>query len=161
MCAAWGRLTVADLPLHYDPQGLSALLDTMFHPDARRRYGSVVLVELGHVRLSLTPPEDCLRPGAIISGPTLMGLADVGAFAVIAAHLGPVTMALTTTLTINFLRAAYGDAPLIADAHLLKLGRRLATAEVRFSQESVGLVAQATVGFALPGEKGASPTADG
>jgi uncharacterized protein (TIGR00369 family) len=145
-------LTVPDLPLHYDPASLSALIDTMFHPGARARYGSVVSVEPGHVRLSLTPPEDCLRPGAIVSGPTLMGLADVGAFAVIAAHLGPVTMALTTTLTINFLRAAHGHAPLIADAHLLKLGRRLASAEVRLSQERVGLVAQATVGFALPDE---------
>jgi len=54
----------------------------------------------------------------------------------------PAGIALTTTLTINFLGAGQRAAPSVADAQRLKLGRRLATAELRLSQEVVGLVAQ-------------------
>ncbi len=91
-----------------------------------------------------------IRPGGIVSGPTLMGLVDVAAYAVVLAHIGPVAMAVTNSLNIAFLRACRLE-PVMADARLLKLGRRLATVDVRIWQRvEDNLIAQATVGYTLP-----------
>jgi uncharacterized protein (TIGR00369 family) len=59
-------------------------------------------------------------------------------------------MAVTNSLTINFLRPCQLET-IMADARLLRLGRRLATVEVRLWQgREDRLVAVATVGYALP-----------
>ncbi|MCH8685264.1 PaaI family thioesterase [Pedomonas mirosovicensis] len=136
--------------LHFDTEALSAFLDQAFSPKARGLLGAVELVELDHVRMRLDPRPSMLRPGGVVSGPAMMGLVDVAAYAVILAHIGPVAMAMTNTLTINFLRVCRME-PVYADARLLKLGRRLASVDVRLWQGSEDrLVAQATVGYALP-----------
>lgn len=118
---------------------------------ATERQAGIVSIEPGRVRLRLEPDEGALRPGGIVSGPTQMGLADRAAYAVILAHIGPVAMAVTSNLNMSFLRAvAFG--PVHADAALLKLGRRLATVDVRLWQdEPANVVAQATVTYAIPG----------
>lgn len=129
---------------------LSSFLDAAFPAAVRPSFGEVVSIDPNHVRMRLDPGPETIRPGNIVSGPTLMGVADVAAYAVVLAHIGPVAMAVTNTLTINFLRACTCEA-VVADASLLKLGRRLATVEVRLWQGSEDhLVAQATVGYALP-----------
>lgn len=131
-------------------EDLSAFLDDAFPAAARAGLGRVVSVELDHVRMDLEPAPQMLRPGGIVSGPTLMGLTDVAAYAVVLAHIGPVAMAVTNTLNITFLRPCRTER-VIADARLLKLGRRLATIDVRLWQGTeAGLVAQATVGYVLP-----------
>ncbi len=113
-------------------------------------FGEIVSVDLNHVRMRLDPGPEMLRPGDVVSGPTLMGLADVAAYAVVLAHIGPVPMAVTNSLNIHFLRFCRREA-VYADAGLLKLGRRLATIDVRLWQGSQGaLVAQATVAYSLP-----------
>jgi uncharacterized protein (TIGR00369 family) len=79
-----------------------------------------------------------------------MALVDVAAYAVILAHIGPVAMAVTSSLNIHFLRGCK-VAPVYADAHLLKLGRRIATVDVRLWQDDeTRLVAQATTGYVVP-----------
>src|SRR5471030_2453546 len=45
-----------------------------------------------------------LRPGGTVSGPTLMALADVAMYVVLLSAIGPVGLAVTTNLNINFLR---------------------------------------------------------
>jgi uncharacterized protein (TIGR00369 family) len=57
---------------------------------------------------------------------------------------------VTTSLTMHFLRPARpGD--LIADALLLRLGKRIATAEVRLWTEGPDrIAAHATVAYAIP-----------
>jgi uncharacterized protein (TIGR00369 family) len=136
--------------LRLDATGLTGFLDQAFPPAARASLGQVVSVDLGHVRMALDPTPDMLRPGGIVSGPTLMAVADVAAYAVILAHLGPTPMAVTNTLNITFLRSCR-LARIVADARLLKLGRRLATVDVRLWQASFEKpVAQATIGYALP-----------
>ena len=70
-----------------------------------------------------------LRPGGTVSGPTLMTLADTGLYSAILATLGPVAMAVTTNLNINFLRKPE-PGRLRAETRLLKLGKRLAVGEV-------------------------------
>jgi uncharacterized protein (TIGR00369 family) len=137
-------------PLAFDLAGLAAFLDQAFPEKARPALGRLVAIAPGHARLVLDPTEDMIRPGGIVSGPVLMGLVDVAAYAAILAHIGPVPMAVTHTLTMNFLRGC-PVAPVIADARLLKLGRRLATVDVRLWQEDEHQpVAQATAGYALP-----------
>ncbi|MEK7456406.1 MAG: PaaI family thioesterase [Pseudomonadota bacterium] len=137
-------------PLQLDLEALGAFLDAAFPTEARASLGSLVEIAPGRVRMLLEPTPAMARPGGIVSGPSLMALADVAAYAVIAAHHGPEPMAVTHGLTISFLRACQFE-PIYADACLLKLGRRLSTIDVRIWQGSENrLVAQATVGYAQP-----------
>src|SRR2546423_6747416 len=69
-----------------------------------------------------------LRPGGTISGPTMMALADFAMYVAVLAAIGPVPLAVTINLNINFLRKA-APRDLLAEAWLLKLGKRLATGE--------------------------------
>jgi uncharacterized protein (TIGR00369 family) len=129
---------------------LAEFLDQAFPAEARPGLGELVSVAVGHVRMTLRPQPAMLRPGGIVSGPTLMGLIDVAAYAVVLAHIGPVEMAVTHTLSVSFLRGCRLE-PVMADARLLKLGRRLAAVDVRLWQTSEErLAAQASVGYALP-----------
>lgn len=97
--------------------------------------------------------ERHLRPGGTISGPTMMALADLALYAAILAQIGPVALAVTTSLNYNFLRKP-GQAALIAEARLLKLGRRLAVGEVSvFSQGESEMVCHATGTYSIPAER--------
>jgi uncharacterized protein (TIGR00369 family) len=129
---------------------LAPFLDSAFPPGIRARMGELVSVASGHARMALQPDASMLRAGDIVSGPTMMGLIDLAAYAVVLAHIGAVEMAVTNTLSVTFLRACRLDR-VVADARLLKLGRRLATIDVRLWQSTEdNLIAQATVGYALP-----------
>jgi len=70
-----------------------------------------------------------LRPGGTISGPTMMALADFAMYVAVLAAIGPVALAVTINLNINFLRKP-AQRDLIAEARLLRLGKRLATGEI-------------------------------
>src|SRR6266566_1545183 len=70
--------------------------------------------------------ETMLRPGGTVSGPTLMALADAAMYIVLLSAIGPVGLAVTTNLNINFLRKSPMKRDLLAAARLLKLGKRLA-----------------------------------
>src|SRR6201746_292281 len=70
-----------------------------------------------------------LRPGGTVSGPTLMALADCAMYVVLLSAIGPVALAVTTNLNINFLRKGRPGQDLLAAARLLKLGKRLAVGE--------------------------------
>ncbi len=104
----------------------------------------------GTASLRLHAAERHLRPGGTVSGPSMMTLADLAAYAVILAHIGPVALAVTTNLSINFLnKPEPGD--IVADCTLLKLGKRLAVTECRLhSRVSDTLVAHATATYSIP-----------
>lgn len=70
-----------------------------------------------------------LRPGGTVSGPAMMALCDATMYVAILAAIGPVALAVTTNLSINFLRKPAAGA-LVAECKLLKLGKRLAVGEV-------------------------------
>lgn len=90
------------------------------------------------------------RPGGTLSGPTMMALADNSAWLIILAHIGPVLLAVTTSLHIDFLRKPE-IADLMARARLIKLGSRLAVVDVElFSRGSSDLVAKAQVTYSIP-----------
>ena len=91
-----------------------------------------------------------LRPGGTVSGPTLMTLADAAAYGLILSHIGPVALAVTSSLTISFLHRPE-PVDVVARAEFLKLGRKLAVVDVRmYSQGRPELIAQATVTYAIP-----------
>src|SRR5712671_2879163 len=90
------------------------------------------------------------RPGGTISGPTMMALADFAMYVAVLAAIGPVPLAVTTNLNINFLRKP-GETDLLAEAKLMKLGKRLAVGEVAIrSAGGVELVAHATSTYSIP-----------
>ena len=98
--------------------------------------------------------ESMLRPGARVSGATLMTLADGAMYVLLLSAIGPVALAVTTNLNINFLRKP-APRDLLADAHLLKLGKRLAIGEVLIRSEGdADLVAHATSTYSIPPQSG-------
>jgi uncharacterized protein (TIGR00369 family) len=91
-----------------------------------------------------------VRPGGTISGPTMMALADFAMYVAVLAAIGPVPLAVTINLNINFLRKA-APRDLLAEARLLKLGKRLATGEVSIcSQGETEPVAHVTSTYSIP-----------
>ena len=83
----------------------------------------------GGCRLLQAFREQSLRPGATISGATIMALGDYAVYVALLASIGWVPLAVTTSLNINFLRKP-GRADLTAECRLIKIGRRLAVGEV-------------------------------
>lgn len=91
-----------------------------------------------------------IRPGGTISGPTMMALADFAMYVGVLASIGPVPLAVTTNLNINFLRKP-GASDLIAECRLLKLGKRLAVGEVTIRSEGMeDAVAHVTSTYSIP-----------
>ena len=94
--------------------------------------------------------EDSLRPGGTISGPAMMALADFTMYVAVLGAIGPVPLAVTTNLNINFLRKP-GRCDLTAEARLLKLGKRLAVGEIVIhANGDPAPLAHATSTYSLP-----------
>ena len=87
-----------------------------------------------------------------------MTLADTAAWTLILHNLGlGFAPSVTSSLSISFL-ARPKSCDLLAEAHLLKLGRRLSVSEVRlFSEGELRPVAHATVTYALAEQPKESP----
>jgi uncharacterized protein (TIGR00369 family) len=95
--------------------------------------------------------ERMLRPGGTVSGPTLMALADFAMYVVLLSAIGPVGLAVTTNLNINFLRKGQPGQDVVAAAKLLKLGKRLAVGEViLLSGTSPDPIAHVTSTYSIP-----------
>jgi uncharacterized protein (TIGR00369 family) len=110
----------------------------------------VVVLDPAGTELRMPYHEDFLRPGGTISGPILMGLADLAMYAIVLAAIGRVELAVTTSLTINFLRKP-PPADVVAKARLLKLGKRLAVGEVAlYSAGDPEMIAHVTATYSIP-----------
>ncbi|WP_231711563.1 PaaI family thioesterase [Xanthobacter dioxanivorans] len=98
----------------------------------------------------LDADDSHLRPGGTISGPAMMTLADVAVYVALLGQIGPVGLAVTTNLSINFLRKPM-PGPLFADARLIKLGKRLAVGDVGLrGPGSDDLVAHCVATYSIP-----------
>jgi uncharacterized protein (TIGR00369 family) len=103
-------------------------------------------------RLKQRYSDRMLRPGGTVSGPTLMALADFAMYVVLLSAIGPVGLAVTTNLNINFLRKGAPGYDVLALARLLKLGKRLAVGEVNLmSAGSPDPIAHVTATYSIPG----------
>ena len=110
----------------------------------------IVSIDDGAATMHLRANDQHLRPGGTVSGPSLFALADVAAYAAILGHIGPVALAVTTNLNINFLRKAT-PGTVKAVARILKLGKRLAVLEISLtSDETNELIAHATATYSIP-----------
>ncbi len=104
----------------------------------------------GGCRLRQRNDKRALRPGGTLSGATMMALGDFAMYLAVLSAIGWVPLAVTTNLTINFLRKpAPGD--LVAEARLLKLGKQLAVGEVAIRDaRSEDIVAHVTSTYSIP-----------
>jgi acyl-coenzyme A thioesterase PaaI-like protein len=92
-----------------------------------------------------------LRPGDTVSGPLLMAVADVALYVAILGTIGLVPLAVTTSLTINFLRKPSSRNPIIGVCRLMKVGRVLVVGEVAlYSDRNEEMVAHAVGTFSIP-----------
>lgn len=97
--------------------------------------------------------ERHLRPGGTVSGPSMFALADVAAYLVTLAMIGPKALAVTTSCSIDFMRKPAAGLDMIAKARLLKLGRQLSVSDVMlYSEGSDKPVARASLTYAIPPE---------
>lgn len=131
-----------------DAEALNRFLEAEFPQVAGTR---VVAVDEGGLTCRMQPGESQLRPGGTVSGPALFGLADVAIYLLILSRIGPVALAVTTGASIDFLRKPARGAPLLAQARLLKLGRRLAVADALIRPEAGGApLARASMTYSIP-----------
>ena len=146
------------------PQMKARELEQFLHdalPDTAPAFAVEALGDWGaRVRLAVTDAHS--RPGGTVSGPALMAAADTAAYAAVLGQIGPVALAVTTSLHIDFLRKP-ALVDILAEARLLKLGRRLAVVSValwsadpdRTTDDGAGgvrpdLVASAQVTYSIP-----------
>jgi acyl-coenzyme A thioesterase PaaI-like protein len=81
-----------------------------------------------------------------------MAVSDLAMYFIVLSMLGPVVLAVTTSLNINFLRKPSAGELLVV-GKLLKLGKRLAVGEVSvFAEGSDEPVSHATVTYSIPRE---------
>ena len=103
------------------------------------------------VTLRLLVQDRHLRPGGTISGPAMFGLADVTAYMVTLAQIGPRALAVTTNCSIDFMRKPAAGVDLIAQGRLLKLGKQLSVSDVlNYSEGMDAPVARASLTYAIP-----------
>jgi len=122
--------------------GLPHMQDSMFVVEEVRE---------GYARIRLPWQTWMLRPGPAISGPAQFTAADCAMYALVLSHVGPELLAVTSDLTMHFLnRGKPGDV--IAEARLLKLGRRLVVmdATLHGSTEPGKAIAHVSGSYVLP-----------
>ena len=103
----------------------------------------------GHrIRIRMRIDAANLRPGATVSGPTLFTLVDTVAWLLTLAPLGPGRDAVTSSVSIHYLRRP-GEADLVGEGRLLRLGRRTSVTDVLvYSDGDDRPCVQATVTYA-------------
>ena len=122
------------------------------YPHAGFNDGRLVLAGYarGRCRVLLPLDERNIRPGPSVSGPAMMLLGDVSAWVALLSVIGPVPLAVTSSLNVSFLRPA-GRADLACDCRTLRVGRRLAVmlAEIARADDATE-VAHMTITYAIP-----------
>ncbi|MBN9582261.1 MAG: PaaI family thioesterase [Afipia sp.] len=133
----------------------AAELEEFLHREFPQAFASGdILIEAADGATSLLRQpysERMLRPGGTVSGPTLMALADLAMYVVLLSAIGPIGLAMTTNLNINFLRKGQPGQDVLAAAKLMKIGKRLAVGEVLLlSGTSPDPIAHVTSTYSIP-----------
>lgn len=147
-----GMPTQTSHPVRLGPDEVTRLIDEHF-PVVHEGGGRLTIEATGNrtARVRMAQDPRMVRPGGTVSGPMMFKLADFAVYVAILAECGsPALQAVTTSMTMNFLSRPE-PADLIADVAILKIGRRLAVAEVRLHSEGRSdMVAHATATYAMP-----------
>ena len=97
---------------------------------------------------------DELRPGGSVSGPVLTALGDFALYVAILGEIGLVPLAVTTNLSIHFLRKPAADRDILGECRLLKVGKSLVVGEVTlFSDGDPEPVAHVVGTYSIPPSK--------
>jgi uncharacterized protein (TIGR00369 family) len=121
-------------------------------PEAAHTIGDYEIEEVWHggCRLRLRYDERALRPGGTLVGAVKMSLGDFAMYVAVLSAIGWVPLAVTTNLTINFLKKP-AARDLLAQARLIKLGKRLAVGEIAIHSDGDGdIVAHVTSTYSIP-----------
>ncbi len=111
---------------------------------------TVASVSYGRCTLHMDFDARHTRAGGTVSGPALMTLADTAMYLVTLSVVGPEPLAVTSDLSIRFLRRP-APARVLAEARVLRAGRRLVVCEVALYSEGVEEpIAHVTGAYALP-----------
>ena len=104
----------------------------------------------GEARVRMPIDHAHIRAGGTVSGPAMMALGDFAVYALVMGMIGPARLAVTTNLNVNFLRRP-APVDIVAEATILKLGKRLAVGAVNI--HSLGdddPVAHLTATYSIP-----------
>ena len=132
-------------------EAVNSLIDEHFpgiHAGGRRI--DIVSVADRVARCRMRPSERAIRPGGTLSGPAMFTLADYTIYVALIATLGPPAIPpVTSNLNINFLKRPE-PVDLLADARIIRLGRRLAYCDVQlYCEGRTELVAHATGSYSI------------
>jgi uncharacterized protein (TIGR00369 family) len=145
---------IPDAPSPYAPGDIHALLAAEFPQIGIGQAFQIEATAWQFARVRMRFAPHMLRPGGTVSGPAIFTLADIAMYVAVLAAIGPVPLAVTTSLTINFLQKP-AARDMIGDARLLKLGKRLAVGEIAlYSDGETSLAAHATATYSVPPRTG-------
>ncbi len=131
---------------------LSEFLQVTF-PQVKEDFAVEHLTPEGII-LRLKVGERHLRPGGTVSGPSMFGLADVAFYFALMSRIGLQALAVTTNVSIDFLRKPLLHADLLGEARILKIGRQLAAGDVLIRSDGCdAVVARAGLTFSIPPPK--------
>lgn len=138
--------------LQMSPEEITAHFDEIF-PE---RIALGWIFEIEHMepyrtRVRLPLHARNIRPGGTISGPAMFHLADYAIWVLIIGMTGKSGVAaVTSNLAMTYLRRPTA-ADLVAEARILKLGRRLVMSDVGiYLPGQADMVAHATATYAMP-----------
>jgi uncharacterized protein (TIGR00369 family) len=130
------------------PDELIAVLHAAFPPPDPKVAMRIEHLDDATIRMRVPIGDRPLRPGDTVSGPVLFSIADAVAWMLTLAHLEPGRDAVTSSVTMQFLRRPQ-PVDLVAEGRLLRMGRRLSVSDVLlFADGAEAPVAQATVTYA-------------
>lgn len=126
-------------------------IDRFLARDFPQSKGIIEAVGPGTATVRIKVGIDELRPGGTVSGPVMMTAADLALYVAILGEVGIVPLAVTTSMTINFLRKPAANCDIIGVCRLLKTGRTLIMGEVSiYSDGGDEPVAHVTGTYAIP-----------
>ena len=147
------RSIVLRMPTNPSPPAQPSLHELRAFFEREFPQSSVTIEAIGphYARVRQHVGDSQLRPGGTVSGPAMMAVADSATYAALLGAIGIVPLAVTTSLHMNFLRKPAADRAILGEARLIKLGRRLAVAEVQITSEGdERIVAQASLTYSIP-----------
>ena len=128
--------------------GITNYLEDIF-PQVKGKYRILKLGE-NSSEVQLLADEGNLRPGNTISGPSMFELADIAFYVTVIAAKGAGTLAVTTNVSINFLRKPV-LSNLIAKSKLKKVGKQLIVGDVEIiSENRAEVVAHSIFTYSVP-----------
>ena len=125
---------------------LEACLHRIYPPTA----GRFSIIALGDTELEMVlhVNQGDWRPGGTVSGPSMFALVDCAFYALVLSRIGDQALAVTTNVSINFMRKPPLQ-DLLCRTRLLKHGRQLCVGDALvYADQQV--VAQASLTYSIP-----------